>query len=172
MRLTVGSTLNNTSNTYSGILSGAAGSSLITAGTGTWTLSGANTYTGHTVIDGGTLQVGNGTSGNLNKTTVSSLTFTGTGTINFDEAAASTQGMGALTVNSGDATVQSTFVGTSATVNFSSLATRTVGTTLNFVTSGGANGSTNSINLAGAVAGFIDQGTFFGGGTAPRPTPI
>ena len=44
---------NNTSTTYSGIISG--GGSLTKIGSGTLTLSGANTYTGNTTISAGTL---------------------------------------------------------------------------------------------------------------------
>ncbi len=57
--------LNN--NTLSGILSNAAGTlSLTQSGAGTTILTGANTYTGATLVSGGTLQVGNGTIGSLN----------------------------------------------------------------------------------------------------------
>jgi len=45
----------NTSTTYSGILSSSGG--LTKAGTGTFTLSGANSYTGATAVDGGRLLV-------------------------------------------------------------------------------------------------------------------
>ena len=48
----------NSSTTYSGVMSGTGG--LIKAGAGIFTLSGANTYTGATAINAGTLQVAGG----------------------------------------------------------------------------------------------------------------
>ncbi len=105
--LTVGG--NNSNTTYKGVLS--AGGSLIKTGTGTLILGGANTYTGTTTVSAGTLQVdgsttspttvnsgatlaGDGTvnaavtvaaGGSLapgaNNLTVTSLAFSGTGTI-------------------------------------------------------------------------------------------
>ena len=62
--LTIGS--NNRSTTFSGVvqdggLGGKSGGSLIKAGTGTLTLSGANTYTGGTTLTSGVLAVANTT---------------------------------------------------------------------------------------------------------------
>lgn len=143
------------------------GGALIKAGAGTMQLTGANTYTGLTTVRGGLLKVGNGTTGSLNGTTGTALTFAGTGGIEFNEAAGSNQGMGALIFSVGEGTVTSTYGGSgNTTLTFASFA-RTAGATANFVISGGTNGTTNKIVLtSGAASGaFIDQGTFFGGNT-------
>jgi autotransporter-associated beta strand protein len=55
---------NNTSTTFSGVIQDGAGvTGLTKIGTGTFTLTGANTYTGGTTISAGTLQIGNGATG-------------------------------------------------------------------------------------------------------------
>jgi autotransporter-associated beta strand protein len=88
-QLTVGS--NNLSTTVSGTIedggaSGGVGGSLVKVGTGTLTLTGANTYTGGTTIVSGALELGNdGTTGSIigNVTNNSMLEFDHSNTITF-----------------------------------------------------------------------------------------
>ena len=58
--LTLGVNTTTADTTFSGVVSGANGGSLIKAGTGTLTLTGNNTYTGTTTVKSGTLQVATG----------------------------------------------------------------------------------------------------------------
>jgi autotransporter-associated beta strand protein len=150
---------------YAGVISGTG--ALRKVGTGTQILTGANAYTGSTIVNGGTLQVGNGTSGSLNGTTGTALKFGsssgGSGIANFHEAANVAQGMGALTFEGGDGTVQATYAGSgNSTLTFASVA-RTAGATGNFAVVGGTNGTTNKIQITAQGAGYINQGTFFNG---------
>lgn len=87
--LTVGG--NNESTTYSGVLSG--GGSLVRAGTGTMTLSGANTFTGGTTQNSGSNLVVNGSIGADRLS--GSAHLSGTGTV------------GAVLLNGGNNTVSS-----------------------------------------------------------------
>ena len=141
---------------------------LMKLGANTLTLSGANTYTGKTTLNRGTVKIDAGAGGALAAT--SALTFTGTSTFNFDNttaAGATSQALGALTTSAGDATVRLTRTAAQTVgLTFSSLAARPVGATSNFVIDGtpGTNGTDSSIVLSGVAAdSFIDRGTFFGG---------
>ncbi len=123
------------------------------------TLTAANLYPGATNINRGIVKVDSGAGGSLAIT--SGLTFSGSGTFNYDTAGIS-QSMGALSFLAGDGTVQLTR-SADAALNFSSLAARTAGATGNLTLSGGTPSATNGFNLTGAAAGFINQGTFFNG---------
>ena len=65
----------------SGVLSGSYGSGLIKRGAGTLELTGANTYSGDTWVEAGTLRV-SGTAGNGIVTVSSGASVSGTGTVN------------------------------------------------------------------------------------------
>ena len=136
--------VNNATDTISTKLTGAT--SLTKTGTGTLILSGANDCTGDTIIGAGTLQVGDGSTGSLNGTSGTALTFTATSTFNVKEAASSTQGMGVLSFSRGEGNVYSTAAGASstATLTFGSMVLRPAGATANFniVTNTSSTGAT------------------------------
>ena len=164
-----------TSVTYGGVIANGSGNLPLTkTGAGTQILQGANTYTGATTINFGTLTVSG--SGSLNGTTGTALAFGGTGTFNVNEAAASAQHMTSLAFNAGDGTVQSTFTATSANLTFDAAPTRAAGATGNFIVSGGtigtsavnANGTlgTNNIILAGQTGQAAMGVGYFAGTTS------
>ncbi len=163
---------NTNANTISGIIGNGSSTTvaITNSGAGTWWLTGANTYTGLTTVNGGTLVVGNGTTGSLNGTAGTALTFGGSGTFNVSEAASSTQGMGALTLTAGDGTIISTAAGASstATLTFASMAARTAGATANFSLATNTTAAQNKIVLTSTTnaplsTGSDNPGIFFGG---------
>jgi len=93
LNLTVG--INSLSTAFSGTLEGDPGSSLTKVGTGTLTLSGANTYTNSTTILSGSLKVNN-TSGSA----------TGTGAVQVSGGILGGKGIiaGAVTIGTGSVT--------------------------------------------------------------------
>jgi fibronectin-binding autotransporter adhesin len=118
----------NTDSTFSGVIENQVGGStgygaLRKVGTGTLTLSGANTYSGATVINNGTLRMGaGGTTGTLGAgaiTNDASLAFNygAAGNVTFNNAISGT-GMVALTASSGTPRVHfggaNTYSGTTA----------------------------------------------------------
>lgn len=158
------------STTYGGVIEDGSGPLSVTkTGAGTQVLTGANLYTGTTVVNRGNLTIGNGTSGSVNGIVGTALTFTGTGTFNVAEAAASTQGMGAITLSAGDATITSTGIASqSSTLTFASLGVRPVGATANFTLATNTTAAQNQIVLTSNTnapldnSGSNNQGIFFG----------
>ena len=97
--LTLGGTYTGAANEIQGIIrdnntAGGGIVSLTKEGASTWALSGANTYTGATLISGGSLQLGaGGTTGRL--TATSSITNNGNLTINRSDAFSQATDLGA-----------------------------------------------------------------------------
>ena len=92
---------NNGTTTYSGIMSGTGG--LAKAGTGVFTLSGANTYTGATTINAGTLQLG--AAERIANTSAVTVAWGATFNLNnFVETIGSLSGAGNVTLGSGTLT--------------------------------------------------------------------
>ena len=135
-------------------------------------LRGANTYTAATTINRGTINLGNGTVGSLNGTTGTALIFNGTGAFNVSEASGVSQGMGALTVNDGEATLRSQNNGGNSFLTFASLDPLGAGATINFTTNGGS-AATNKISLTNTANAPLtttsnDPGMFFNGSAYAR----
>lgn len=97
----------NSSSTFSGIISGGPGTqntALIKEGTGTLTLSGANTYTGRTMISTGTLQAG--AANTFSASGAHSISAGATLDLNgFNQTISSIAGMGNITLGSAKLTL-------------------------------------------------------------------
>jgi len=99
---------NNQNATFAGQILADGANTVTKVGTGNWTLTGANTYNGGTIVDGGTLTVNN---------TGGSGTGTGSVTVNTGATLAGTGIIsGATTINSGGSIAPGTSIGT-LTVN-------------------------------------------------------
>lgn len=159
--LTLGSFVNSFNTTESGVLSGPAGASLTAIGfNNTLTLSGANTYTGTTTINGSTLNLGGGTaSGSINGTVGTALVLGGNGfggTLAYTRTGTVTQGFTGTTINSGQNSIITSTA--SQTLNLGTITDNTGGT-LDINPFAGSNiTTTTSSNTNGILGGFATYG--------------
>ena len=167
---TVGASDSITFTGAQGVLVGGLAGSLTKDGSGTLSLSGANTYSGDTFINGGLFQLGSSDAIN----DVSNITVGGSATFdlnNNSETVASLAGSGSVTLGSGtltlDGSATTSFSGTiSGTGNLilnngqlalSGNSTHTGGTTVN--------GGTLSLDTGGGTGAIRDALTVNAGGT-------
>ncbi len=100
----LGTGFNNTSTTFSGVISGTGTIGLVKFGTGTQTLSGQNTYTGNTVITAGTLRAG--AVNTLSTATQVQVGFGSTFSLNnFAQSIGSLSGAGSVTLGTASLTI-------------------------------------------------------------------
>ncbi|MGJ8643548.1 MAG: autotransporter-associated beta strand repeat-containing protein [Luteolibacter sp.] len=131
---------NDSSNTFSGVLSGTSGA-LTKVGTGTQILTGANTYDGTTTISGGSLVLGDGTTGNDG--TLASTSIVNDANLTYSRFAGS--GLDYTGVISGSGTLTKTGAGTqilSGNNSYTGITTISSGTLQ--VGDGGSTGSLGS----------------------------
>jgi fibronectin-binding autotransporter adhesin len=158
--VTVTAGVNNTSTTFSGTLVNGAGTiGLTKTGTGTLTLSGANTYSGVTTVSAGTLQAGSTTafSGNSAFMVTSTLDLKG-----FSDTLGSLAGTGTVTNSAGSASANLTVGGNNTSTTFS-------GNLINGVGMRVTKTGTGTLTLSGAntYGGFttVSAGTLQAGST-------
>jgi len=101
--VTLAGTYTASANTFAGaIVDGTGTISFSKGGGGTWILSGTNTYTGATAVNGGTLQIGTGgTVGSISPSSAISIN-SGTATLVFNRSDTLTQGTDFNSVISGN----------------------------------------------------------------------
>ncbi|GEO98936.1 autotransporter-associated beta strand repeat-containing protein [Methylobacterium haplocladii] len=156
----------NTSSAYAGTIAGATG--LTKAGTGTLTLSGANTYTGATTVSAGTLQAGAVNA--LSAASAVTIATAGRMDLNsFNETVASLAGAGSVTLGSATLTTG----GSNATTAYAGTISGTGGlvkTGTGGFTLSGANGFTGltaiqagtlTVAAGGSLAGSVNNAAGF-----------
>ena len=179
----------NTSNAFTGAVSdGLSVTTVMKAGTGTWTLNGANTYTGTTTVSAGTLKIGTGGSlGNTALSVASGATFAPNpvgGSMNAGTAVAGTVGATLSLVSGSIFSMTNAAVGTfnlQQNASFAATALTISGATMNMDLSSGVNSidittvgsslTVGSYSIITASSG-LNAGTwqFVGGGTTKAVT--
>lgn len=156
--LTVGG--NNATTAYSGALSG--GGSLIKSGTGTLTLSGANTYAGATTVAGGGLKLDYTTNNSSKVSPTSGLTLAGANLEFAGNASATTsQAIGGLALSGVNTMTLATQTGQAITADFTAnggVFSRTATSSLNVATSGGGTAQVK-LGIAPSTA-FVSWATY------------
>ncbi|MEZ5385664.1 MAG: autotransporter-associated beta strand repeat-containing protein [Prosthecobacter sp.] len=152
---------------------GANTTSVLKFGSGSWVLSGANTYTGNTTVTAGILALADTFSGSSHDVLgdsnavifdASAFTQTAGGVFAYagDGANASVETIGSLAANAGAGTVVVVAgAGGTAALTFGSLGAIANGSTINFVVTDAG----SSITLTGAAdtSGILDAHLFFNG---------
>ncbi|MEO6477600.1 autotransporter-associated beta strand repeat-containing protein [Luteolibacter sp.] len=155
-----------TNTTFSGVMRNAG--SIAKVGTGTLTLSGASAYTGATAINGGTLQVGNGTTGSI--AGGSAVTIGASGTLAINLAAAGTfsnsvTNSGSISaISANDMTLSSAITG-AGSLQKSGAGTLTVSAFSDFT--GPTTVSAGTLKVTGSISGSalsLGAGTLTGTG--------
>jgi len=128
------------------IVDSTSATSLTKTGSGTWTLSGSNTYTGATAVSIGTLNLDYSTNNTSKLADAAALTLAGT--LNLS-GGSHTEIVGSTTLNAGASAVNQTNSGSS--ILRMQAITRNVGSTINFGTDNIAD--TNTFNTATGILG-------------------
>jgi autotransporter-associated beta strand protein len=180
--LTLGGS-NEGNNAITGVINDNSGTHLTSVtkiGSGTWQLSGANTFTGITTVTNGTLKIQDTFSAgsrnvlpNAGQIIFNSHAFTNSAGGVFEYlgngANASAETVGALVPTAGAGTVRVTAgAGGTAALTFASLGTVTAGSGINFITNAGASVAfTTAANTNGILnARFFFNGADFAAGPA------
>jgi fibronectin-binding autotransporter adhesin len=136
--------------TYSGIIANfATGTTITKTGVGKQTLSGANTYTGATSVNAGTLDLGGGTANGSLASTILNL---GGGAFNYTRTGSTTQSFTTTNINS---SVSSISVAAGNTLNLGTVV-RGTGGAFNFdgTTGAGTVAALTASNTNGIMSGF------------------
>lgn len=165
---------NGTSQTYSGVLSGAG--ALTKVGAGTQTFSAAQTYTGATTVNGGTLKIlfGSGAP-TSNIIDPGSALILGGGTFLQQQSTVgpNTQTLNGVTIRAGSSVVNQVRVGGGTMLLTLGSITREAGGTVAFSANGsGTSGlASNGTNTAsGIIGGYATYFNFNGGATLTNAT--